>query len=127
MRFHAAGVSASAAGDYYQLHFGPRESDEEKSDPYEVRGPYLIVQKQFEMSDDALCYIETDDEDYIGHFPLRLMEIGPARLEFEIVRSTDNHVEVSFALSPSEFEDVKRVAEVIFGLKEPEYDGDEDW
>ena len=127
MQFHAADVFVSAAGDYYQLHFLPKESYEEKSDPHEVRGPYLIVQKQFEMLDDGLCYIETHDEDYIGYFPLRLMEIGPARLEFEIVRSTDNRVEVSFALSPLEFEDVKRVAEVIFGLKEPDYDGDEDW
>jgi hypothetical protein len=69
MRFHAPHVSASANGDYYQLWLGPGESEEEDVDPYEVRGPYLIVQQDFEMPDDGRCYIETESESYIGHFP----------------------------------------------------------
>jgi len=48
MRFHAPSVSASADGDYYQLSFGPLENGEAEDDPYDVRGPYLIVQRQFE-------------------------------------------------------------------------------
>ena len=46
MLFHAQRVSASAAGDYFQLCLGPEESDEKESDPYEVKGPYLMVQRQ---------------------------------------------------------------------------------
>jgi len=38
MRFHAQSVSASAAGDYYQLWLGPAESDGAEDDPYEVKG-----------------------------------------------------------------------------------------
>ncbi|MBI4204550.1 MAG: hypothetical protein HY527_05955 [Betaproteobacteria bacterium] len=125
MRFHAASVSASADGDYYQLWLGPEQADEEEADPYQVRGPYLIVQRDFETPGAGWCYIETHDEGYIGHFPLRLTELSDTRLAFEIVRKTDNHVEVSFALNGSEFEKVRRIAEVIFGLREPESDDDD--
>ena len=122
MRFHAPSVSASADGDYYQVAFGPEESHEEAADPHEVRGPYLIVQRDFEMPCGEHCYIETHDERYVGHFPLRLTEISPTRLAFEIARKTNNHVEVSYALPVSEFDEVRRIAEIIFGLREPELD-----
>jgi len=124
MRFHAALVSASVDGDYYHLWFGPRESDEEKADPYEAKGPYLIVQRDFEMPYTGKCYVETHDESYIGHFPLRLNEFSRTRLAFEILRKSNNRVEVSFALDGAEFEKARRVAEVIFGLREPEPDDD---
>ncbi len=126
MRFQAQRVSASAAGDYFQLSLGPEESDEEESDPYEVKGPYLVVQRQFEMPDGGRCYLETHDKGYIGHFRLRLTQLSRTRLAFDVLRKTDNHVEVSFALNASEFEEVRRIAEVIFGLREPGLDDDED-
>ncbi|HLG17635.1 MAG TPA: hypothetical protein VJH03_24540 [Blastocatellia bacterium] len=115
-----------AAGDYYQLWLGPEESEDEVADPYEVKGPYLIVQRQLEMPDRGRCYIETHDKDYIGHFPLRLTEMSRTRLVFEIARKTNNHVEVSFAVEASEFEDVRRIAEIVFGLREPEPGDDDD-
>ncbi len=78
------------------------------------------------MPDRGWCYIETHDEDYIGHFPLRLTECSRTRLAFEIVRKTNYHVEVSFTLDASEFEKVRRVAEIVFGLREPEPGDDDD-
>ncbi len=125
MRFQAQRVSASAAGDYFQLSLDPEKSDEEDSDPYEARGPHLLVQRQFEMPDGGRCYIETHDEGYIGHFPLRLIELSRTRLAFEILRKTDKHVEVSFALDASEFEEVRQIAEIIFGLREPDLGDDQ--
>lgn len=125
MQFHAASVSASVSGDYYQLRLGPTESGQEDTDPYDVTGPYLIVQRQFEMPDHGRCYVETHDESYIGHFPLRLTEFSRTRLAFEIVRKTNDHVDVSFTLDASKFERAQRIAEVIFGLREPESDDDE--
>ena len=124
MRFHAPHVSASANGEYYQLWLGPDESEEEDADPYEVRGPYLIVQWDFEMPDDGRCYIETENESYIGRFPLRLIELSPTRLSFEIVRKNNNQVDVSFALDSSELEEVRRIVEIIFGQREPKPDDD---
>ena len=90
-----------------------------------MKGPYLVVQRQVVMSDRGRCYLETHVEGYIGHFPLRLTQLSRTRLAFEILRKTDNHVEVSFALNASEFEEVRRIAEVIFGLREPELGDDE--
>jgi hypothetical protein len=126
MQFHARSVSASADGDYYQIYLSPEVSDEEEADPYVISGPYLIVQRQFEMPDGGRSYIEMHDEAYIGHFPLRLTELSPTRLAFDIGRRANNHVEVSFALTELQFEEVQHVTEIIFGLKEPEPDGDED-
>ncbi len=126
MRIRAASVSASANGDYYQLWLGPTAPEDGETDPREVTYPYLIVQRDFEMPDHGKCYIETHDEGYIGHFPLRLTELTRTRLAFEIVRKTNNHVEASFALNAPEFEEVRHIAEVIFGLKEPEPDDDDD-
>ena len=80
MRSHASDVSATASGDYYQLSLGSEESTEAEADPYEVSGPYLIVQRQFEMADQGQCYIETHDESYIGPFRLRLAELTRTRL-----------------------------------------------
>lgn len=119
MQFHAPKVSASVSGDYYQLYLGP--VDDEDADPHEVRGPYLLVQREFEMSA-RKCYIETENENDVGHFIVTLVEFSPTVLSFHILRAGDSHVEISFALDASEFEKVRRVAEVIFGLREPEED-----
>jgi hypothetical protein len=126
MRFHAASVSASAAGDYYQLDFGPESTDEESADPFDVQGPYLLVQRQFEFADGGRCSIESHDESYIGEFHVRLVELSRTRLTFEILGRLDSEVEVSFNLSASEFEEFREVAEIVFGLKEPKFGGDDD-
>ena len=122
MQFHAASVSVSADGDYFQLFLGPAESEKEDANPYEAKGPYLIVQRDFEGPDDGLCYIETHDESYIGHSRVRLTELSRTHLAFEIVRKTNNHVDVSFTLDTSDFVRVQRIAEIIFGLREPDLD-----
>src|ERR1700730_13300280 len=62
MRFHANHVSSSISGDYYQVMF---EAEEDTNDP---DSPYLLIQRQFETLDDGRCYIETPDEQDIGHF-----------------------------------------------------------
>ena len=125
MRFHANHVSASAAGDYYQLWLGARDSNEEKTDPHQATGPYLIVQRDFEMPDGGRCYVETHDASYVGHFWLRLIEFCPTRLAFEIQRKKDNHVEVSFAMEQSEFLETRRIVQVIFGEREPDPEPDD--
>jgi len=76
MRFCASSVSGSAAGDYYQLFLGPEETDDSDGDPLEAKGPYLIVQKQFEFPNQGRSYIETHDEHYVGHF--HFPEVGYA-------------------------------------------------
>lgn len=127
LQFHAEDVSAAASGDYYQLSPGPFETDDDERSPFESAGPYLLVQREFEFPGGAECYIESDNEDYIGHFPLKLIELTQTKLEFDILGRKDNRVVISFALQASEFDEVRRIAEIIFGLRDPDEEDDEPW
>jgi len=53
MRFHAKYVSASEAGDYYQISFDTEDPGEDSTDPRGPDRPYLIIQRQFERLDDG--------------------------------------------------------------------------
>jgi hypothetical protein len=125
LQFHAEDVSAAASGDYYQLSLGPVETD--GGDPFESAGPYLLVQREFEFPAGPECYIESDNEDYIGHFPLKLVELSQTKLEFDILRHKNNRVAISFTLQATEFDEGRRIAEIIFGLREPQEEDNEPW
>jgi hypothetical protein len=84
MKFHAPEVCATEAGDYYQVSFGPKESEDD--DPFEPKGPYLLIQQQFEFFNGGRCHVATHDENYVGDFPLKLKELSPTFLAFEICR-----------------------------------------
>lgn len=122
MHFSANKVTGVVCGDYYQLVLEADDGNEGRKDDLEQTTPYLLLQRQFEFSDAGKCYVESDDETYIGHFKLKLIEFTPNRLAFEIGRKNHNHVEVSFALTVAEFEESRPVAEVIFGIREPYYE-----
>jgi hypothetical protein len=122
MRFRAKYVSASENGDYYQVAF---ENTDPASDA-DVDGPdspYLLIQRQFEDPDGGRCYVETHDEGYIGHFRLRSIEFSPSRLLVEIARDRNNRIEVIFDIGLFEFEEVRRVIDIISG-KSSHYDED---
>jgi hypothetical protein len=122
MHLYAKTVSAVASGDYYQVLFDSDNRSEEDVDPFDQPEPYLMVQRQFEFSSGGKCYVESDDEEYIGHFKLKLVEFSSTRFVLEIVRRDNNRVEVTFELNSAEFEEAQRIVEVIFGIREPEYD-----
>jgi len=120
MRLRAKYVSASENGDYYQVAF---ENTDPASDAAVVDGPdspYLLIQRQFEDPDDEECYVETHDEEYIGHFRLRSIEFSPCRLLLEIARHRNNRIEVIFDIGQSEFEEVQRVIDIISGKSSPD-------
>jgi hypothetical protein len=112
MQFHANHVSASADGDYYQVLFAavPDSSDPES--------PYLVIQRQFEDPNGGQCYVETHDENYIGHFRIRRIDFSISRILLEIDRPKANVVEVSFAIASSDFKQVARVVGIISGAIE---------
>jgi hypothetical protein len=66
MDFCSHHVSTSEDGDYYGAIFESEKDGEGAS-------PYLIIQRQFEDDDGGVCYIETHDENYRGHFRLRFV------------------------------------------------------
>jgi hypothetical protein len=113
MRFHANDVSTSVFGDYYQAMF-QAEQDADDSD-----SPYLLIQRQFEDRDDNLCYIETHDEKYCGHFLLRPLDFTPQKLSIELDRPRNNLVSVTFAMAAAEFAEASQVVKIIGGEIEP--------
>ena len=78
-----------------------------------------MVQRQFEFFSGGKCYVESDDEECIGHFKLKLLEFSPTRFAFEVSEDEHKPIEVSFALAEPEFLDARRIVEVIFGIREP--------
>jgi hypothetical protein len=123
MQLHAKRVSAIVSGDYYQAIFDSEDRDDEQVDPFDQPAPYVLVQREFEDFNGGKCYIESHDEEYIGHFKLKLLEFSPRRLAYEIARRDHKIVEVSLALTVAEFEEAQPIIEVIFGVREP---GDDD-
>ena len=119
MHFYAKSVSGTVSGDYYQFSLEAENSDEEPKNDFEPNGPYLLIQTQFEFSSGGKCYVETENEDYIGHYKLKLVEFTPTRLVFDIARKNHSRVEVDFSLTAAEFEETRPVVEVIFGIREP--------
>lgn len=120
MKLAAKRVSAVVSGDYYQANFDSDDRDDEwMGDPSDQPAPYLLVQRQFESFDGGMCYTESDDEKYIGHFKLKLVEFSPTRLAYEIARPDHRFVDVSFALTKAEFEEARPIVEVIFGVRDP--------
>ena len=113
MRFHANHVSTSVSGDYYQVMF------EEREDSTEPDSPYLLIQRQFEMPDGGECYVETHDEEYIGHFRLRRIHFTPEGILVEIDRSRNNVVRVTFSMTTSAFEEALPVLKIISGEMQP--------
>ena len=114
MQFHANHVSTSTfADDYYQAMF---KAEEEADDP---DSPYLLIQRQFEDPDDRLCYVETPDEKYIGHFIVRRIEFALHGLSIELDRPNDNLLNVTFTMAPSDFEEALRVVKIIAGEIDP--------
>lgn len=117
MEFHANYVStgSSVGGDYYQASF----MVEEDTDELDSDSPYLLIQRDFEMSDGS-CYVETHDERYRGHFVLRRIEFTPGKLAIELDRLIDNLICVTFRLRTSEFEKASHVIKIISGEIEPD-------
>lgn len=114
MRFHANYVSTSANGDYYQAMFAVDE------DTDNTNIPYLIIQRQFEEPEDEMCYIETHDRGYRGHFLVHRVEFTPKSLLVEFDRPSDNLISVTFLMAPAEFAEASRVMKIISGEIEPE-------
>ncbi len=78
-----------------------------------------MLQTEFEFFNGGMCYVESDDEDYIGRFKATLIKFTPTHLAFEIEREDHKRVEVEFALTVAEFEESRPIIEVIFGIREP--------
>lgn len=100
MHYHH--VSASEAGDYFQVTF------EEKSDETEQ---YVLIQREFEFDEDS-WYLECPAQNLYGQVKIIKSELSHQRLYF---KTADNEeIELTFELSEENDQDVKRILEIIF-------------
>jgi hypothetical protein len=104
MKLQATYVSADDFDDqYFQISFDTEDPDADLDLSAPLK-PYLLIQRQFEDDDGGVRYIETHEPDrYAGHLRLRLVELAPSRLVFDIDRAINRRVEVTFTLDPQRF------------------------
>ena|SRR5918996_2217445 len=105
MKMYFDCVSVSVAGDYYQVMFHDDSEDEGDGTP---DAPYVLIQRQFEMPDGGRIYIETQDEDYIGHFAVTRSVLGPKELSLHLRRKRAAELEVTFNTSKREYTALKK-------------------
>jgi len=93
-------VSVSIAGDYYQVSFDSKEDDgtDEITDD-----PYFLIQRQFEMPDGGKVYIESHDENYIGHFIVNRATLKMDKIYLELKRPKYSNIEISFKATEKDF------------------------
>lgn len=105
-QLNAKYVSASEAGDYFQVLF------EEERDSLEN---YFLIQRGFEFEDITPdpCYIESDDLTLCGH--LKISKVGLSRNRFYLLLGdkNQNDLEIRFEISEENYQEVKRVLTII--------------
>ncbi len=109
MKFHANYISTSVSGDYYQVLF------EEKNESAQPDSPYLLIQRQFEIPDNGMCYVETHDKEYIGHFRFDRIDFRSDGIFIELNRSSKREIYVKFDLPITEFEKALAVIKILSG------------
>ena len=109
MKIHFGYVSASVAGDYYQVVF----EESEDSDQNNLDGKYFLIQRQFEMPDGGRIYVESHDQDVIGHFKVVKAKLNPKCLSLALSKKTSATIEVTFETSPENYAEIKRVLRVM--------------
>ncbi len=96
-------ASASEDGDYFQVAFEEREEEE--------GSPYLLIQRQFEDEDGDVCYLESHDEKFVGHFRIRSARLG--RRRFLIVVNQTLEADVALDINEQTFHEIKRVLRIM--------------
>lgn len=96
-------MSVSISGDYYQISFHEKKDNgcAEITDD-----PYFLIQRQFEMPDGGEIYIESLDENYIGHFPVKGAVLQKDKIELEFKRPNYSKIEICFKATEKEFKEL---------------------
>lgn len=96
-------MTVSISGDYYQISFDAKKDNgsAEISDD-----PYFLIQRQFEMPDDGEIYIESLDENYIGHFAVKNAILKKDKIVLELKRPNYSKIEVGFKATEKEFKEL---------------------
>jgi hypothetical protein len=110
MKMHMGYASVSVAGDYYQVMFEETAPDEKQDS---MGSKYLLIQRQFESQDRGLIYVESHDENYIGHFNVARARLDPKCLFLVLDRKNSAVIEITFETSAHNYAEVERVMRIM--------------
>jgi hypothetical protein len=109
MKLDCQYVSAGeAGGEIFQVLF---EAERDQKD-----GPYLLLQRASfgeDEGDDDPCYVETNDERLIGHYPDLDVTLTRNRLTVNLPLPVAETIEADFKATDEEFEQIRRTLGVI--------------
>lgn len=97
-------LSVSIEGDYYQVLF---EEKEDNGSAEITDDPYFLMQRQFEMYDGGEIYIESHDENYIGHFLVKSVVLKKNSFELELNKTEYSRIEVNFKAEEKDFNELQ--------------------
>jgi len=97
-------VSALEAGDGFQVLFEKTLDSQEG---------YVLVQRHFEFPDGGKCYLETDDQEFCGHFRFRSARLSRNRLQMVFGIGPVRAITVFFKATDSAYAEVQRVLQIM--------------
>lgn len=96
-------ASISEEGDYFQVLFEERRDEEGV--------PYLLIQRQFEDEDDESCYVESQDEELIGHFDVLSASLEPRRFLLSVNQRLV--ADVALDITEPELYELERILRIL--------------
>ena len=115
LKFKKSYVSIS--GDYYQISFDdePKEPDDPTNvdEVMDSLGPYFLVQSSYEFAGKE-CYIESDDENMIGHYIVNSVVIGHRIFTIKFGTNDRFVVNIEFGATDEEQADLINASKDMF-------------
>jgi len=109
MKLNCQSVSSSEAGDeIFQILF---EAEINQDD-----GPYLLLQRAFLEEDDGdnvSCYVETNEENIIGHYSIFQADLSRNRLTLVLPSPTNETIEVNFQITDQKFWELRHMLTIV--------------
>jgi hypothetical protein len=94
-------VSVTISGDYYQVIFhDDLDADDE---------PYFLMQRQFELPDDGVCYFESHRDELIDHCKAKLVSLSKNMLCLTYAEKQPRKIEFSYRFDCSEFRNLASI------------------
>ncbi|OQX96499.1 hypothetical protein B6I21_00800 [candidate division KSB1 bacterium 4572_119] len=105
-RINAKYVTASEAGDYYQVSF---------EEEWESLTNYFLIQWGFEFEDIVPDepYIESDDLMFCGRPKFEKIEFNRNRFYLQLADEDKNELEINFDIPDKDYKEGKRILEII--------------
>jgi hypothetical protein len=103
-------IYVTIEGDYYQVCFDEKEDD---GSTEITNAPYFLIQRQFEMPDGGEIYIESHDDNYIGHFKVKESILQRDKFTIELKRPKFSYIEISFNSTENKFNALRSALKIM--------------